>query len=179
MFEEAGASKDGADAGEDFADAEGFGDVVVGAEFQPDDGINFFGFGSEEEKGDLGVFASDAPADFVAIQLGHHDVEADEVGLLGVIEADGFLAVRGGDGVEAVLGKDFDQGLAGVVVVFGYEYFDGVRHLFLGCERKEEAEVGSCIRGEEGELSSHLFSEGAGDGEANTSAGDPFGEGGV
>lgn len=67
------------DAGEDFAHAEGFGDVVVGAEFESDDGVDFFGFGGEKEERNLRVVTANSFADFVTVEFGHHDVETDEI----------------------------------------------------------------------------------------------------
>ena len=75
-----GAAQDAAHAGEDFADGEGFGDVVVGAEVQSGDGIVFGVAGRAEDHGDTGRFGillEDA-GHAEAAHFAHHDIEQDE-----------------------------------------------------------------------------------------------------
>lgn len=76
----------------------------------------------------MGVILANPFADFITIELGHHDVEADEIGIFVVKEFEGFLSVSCSYGFEAILREDFDECLSGVVIVFGDENFDGVWH---------------------------------------------------
>lgn len=95
------AAEDGFDAEDEFAWAEGFDDVVVCAEFEAEDAVDFGGFGCEYDDGDvfeLGVFA-DLFADFGAAHAGHHDVEDDEVDFFFFEGLEGFGAVVDFDGV--------------------------------------------------------------------------------
>jgi hypothetical protein len=78
----AGAAKDGADAGEEFAAAEGFGEVVVGAGVEGGDFVFFAVADGEDEDGDLGPFA-EAAEDFEAVEIGEAEVEDDGFGLKG------------------------------------------------------------------------------------------------
>jgi len=91
-----GAAGDGSDAGHDFFDAEGFDDEVVGADFETDDFVNFFGFGTDEEDGYLGIAFADFAADVVAVGLGHHDVEADEFRAFGLVKFEGGISIASG-----------------------------------------------------------------------------------
>ena len=58
------------DAGEEFSDAEGFCDVVVGSEFEAEDLVDLFGFCGDEEDWDAFVSFSDFTAYVVSIHSG-------------------------------------------------------------------------------------------------------------
>lgn len=73
-----GAAEDGADAGGEFAGAEGFGDVVVGSEFEADDAVDFAVTCGEEEDGDGGGLAESA-TDVEAAHVGESDIEDEAV----------------------------------------------------------------------------------------------------
>lgn len=68
------ASGDGAEAGEQFAGGGGFGEVIVGADFEADDTIGFIATGGEHEDGDVGM-AADLLEGFEAVEAGEHDIE--------------------------------------------------------------------------------------------------------
>lgn len=88
------AVEDAFDAGDEFAGVEGFGHVVVGAEFEADDLVDVVAACGEHDDGDV-AFAAKFAEDLEAIEAGHHDVEDDEGGR-GLLEAgDGFAAVGG------------------------------------------------------------------------------------
>ena len=72
------ASAYGFDARDEFAAAEGFADVVVGAQFQTDDAIDFVVARGEKEDGDVAVRA-DVAAKCQAVGVGQADVEQDAV----------------------------------------------------------------------------------------------------
>ena len=75
-----GAAEDGFDAGDDFAWVEGFGDVVIGTELQPDDFVDVVVAGGEHQDGEIGVVASShAAADVPAVDAGQHQVEDEQV----------------------------------------------------------------------------------------------------
>jgi hypothetical protein len=69
---------DGADARGDLARAERLGDVVVAAQFQPDDAIHLVGAGGQEQHGHIGMPAQGA-ADVEAGHVRQADVEDDEI----------------------------------------------------------------------------------------------------
>ena len=61
----------------EFARAEGFHHVIVDAEFEAEDAIDFLGARAEQQDGDRrsGGLALQFAADFDATQAGHHDVQ--------------------------------------------------------------------------------------------------------
>jgi len=77
-FGEEGAAEDGAQACEEFASGEGFGQVIVGSHFEADDAVVLFAATGEHEHGDLGVGAKSAQ-NLEAIEAGKHHVEDDGV----------------------------------------------------------------------------------------------------
>lgn len=103
-----------ADAEDEFAGAERLGDVIVGAEFETQNAVDFGGPGGEHDDGDAGGggVAAEELADFQAVHLGEHDVEEDEIGGIEAGGLEGFGAVGGGDHLEAgtfqIEGDQFD-----------------------------------------------------------------------
>ena len=74
------AAQHGLHAGDQFARAEWFGDVIVGAEFKAEHAIGFAALGREKDHRDRGqrLRLPDLPAKFQAIFAGHHDVENEQ-----------------------------------------------------------------------------------------------------
>src|SRR5207249_4707317 len=102
-----GAAEDRFDAGDQFARAERFGDVVISAHFEANDAVGFGGAGGEHDQGRVGgaVFSAQAAADLKAIDAGHHQVEDDQVGTMLGGDLETALTVGGDDHVVAVLLK--------------------------------------------------------------------------
>lgn len=71
-----GATKDGAEAGEELAGGKGFREVVVGADFEADDAVGFVAARGEHEDGHVAGAAYPAKH-FKAIEAGKHDIEDD------------------------------------------------------------------------------------------------------
>ena len=86
-----GAAQQGVDARQELADAEGLGEVVVSAQLEAHDLVEFGVPCREEEDGDVGA-AADAAADLVAVDAGEHDVQDHEVVLGGLGHGDGLVA---------------------------------------------------------------------------------------
>ena len=74
----AAAAADRLDARDEFAVAEGFAAVVVRAEFEANDAVDFFVARAEEDERRLPLLA-DAAAEFKAVGVGQADVEHDAV----------------------------------------------------------------------------------------------------
>jgi D-alanyl-D-alanine carboxypeptidase/D-alanyl-D-alanine-endopeptidase (penicillin-binding protein 4) len=89
-----GATKDGAHARGKLARRERLGDVVVGAELEPDDPIGLLPTRREHDHGQLGAGA-DPAAEREPVGAGQHDVEHDEVGQLALEQLAGTVAVGG------------------------------------------------------------------------------------
>ena len=60
-------------------DAEGFGNVVIRPEIEPQDDVRFLPLGGEHDDGHVQTSLTHQPADFVAIDPGKHDVKNDKV----------------------------------------------------------------------------------------------------
>src|SRR5438552_3210963 len=82
----------GRDPGQQLAGAEGFGDVVVGADLQPDHNVNLFGLGAEDDDRHPQAGFANVPADVETRNIGKHDVEQDQVGLIELDAAEGLAA---------------------------------------------------------------------------------------
>ncbi len=94
FLEQFAAAEHGFDAGDEFAHGEGLGHVVVGADFEADDTVDFVVTGGEHEDGDS-AGAADLAADVEAVHAGEHEVEHQEVGLVGEGEFEAAFAVGG------------------------------------------------------------------------------------
>jgi len=91
----------GANAGEEFFDAEGLGDVIIGAGVEGDDFVTFGVANGEDDDGNVAPGA-DFAAGFDARDAGKINVEKNEVGTGFGDEVDGFFAAGSfGDGVAA------------------------------------------------------------------------------
>ena len=119
--DEAGAAEKGGDAGEEFAEAEGLGHVVVRPGAEPGDLVAFGRARGEHQDGQGGVAAADFGADGDAVALRHHNVEHEEVRTLrGVGGEGGFAVWDRPHGVALRLQRDGDP-FADVRIVFREE----------------------------------------------------------
>ena len=82
----------GRDPGQQLAGAEGFGDVVVGADLQPNHDVDLFGLGAEDDDRHPQAGFANVPADVETRNIGKHDVEQDQVGLVELDAAEGLAA---------------------------------------------------------------------------------------
>ena len=116
------AAQDGPDAGGQLVGMERLGDVVIGAEVETLGLVGRGSLGGQQDDGDRPPLAELAH-DLDAVEVGHDDVEQDDVGsdLLGLEE--GFLATVGGDDAEPFLrqGDRYELGDAWFVVRDEYE----------------------------------------------------------
>lgn len=114
----------GADASDDGARAERFSDVVVSAEFESEDLVDFGVAGGEEEDGDLGG-GEGGLADFLAKvkagEVGEADIEDDEVGGVGFEVEEGLVAGGEVRGVEVFGFKGVEKGVGDGGFVFNEE----------------------------------------------------------
>ena len=100
------AGQQALDPGQQLGRVERLDEVVVGAGPQPADLLLDLALGGEHDDRDVGgaaLLAADLGRDLVAVELGQHDVEQDEVGRLGAPQAEPFRAVAGDDDVVALL----------------------------------------------------------------------------
>ena len=115
-----GAAEDGADAGGEFAGAEGFGDVVVGAEFEADDAVDFAIACSEEEDGDRRGLAESA-ADVEAAHVGETDIEDEAVEGFGGEFGEGVATGGGVGDIEAFGAEGIPDGFGDGGFIFDDE----------------------------------------------------------
>ena len=113
--------RDGIDAREQFVDAEGLGDVVVGARAQPPHLVGLVAARGEHEDTECGVLLAKPAADFEAVHAREHEVEQDQVELL--LESCLHRGFTVADGVDLVarVRKQVDQSLAQAGFVFDHE----------------------------------------------------------
>ena len=70
------------DARQKFAGAEGFGDVIIGTNFQPQNTVDFFYFGGEHQNRAAHLLPQNT-ADLIPIQLRQHHIQQNQVGHVG------------------------------------------------------------------------------------------------
>src|SRR5438477_9482273 len=124
---DASAARDRADPGDELARREGLGHVVVGADLEAEDLVTLLDAAGDHDDGNgagLGVLL-EATADLPAVQLGHHDVEQDEVGARLVRLPDGLGASGGDDDVVTFLAEVVAEELRDVALVLDDEHATG------------------------------------------------------
>ena len=100
------AGQQALDPGQQLGRVERLDEVVVRAGAQPPDLLLHLALGREHDDRDVrraALFAADLGRDLVAVELGQHDVEQDEIGRLGAPQAEALGAVPGDDDVVALL----------------------------------------------------------------------------
>ena len=100
VLDGAATAQDGADAGDHLVEGEGLGDVVITASTQAGDLVFGGVLRGEEENGNGASELTQTAGDFEAVHAGHHDVEDNQIGGLGVGLLEGVAAVAGGDDLE-------------------------------------------------------------------------------
>jgi hypothetical protein len=117
----AGAAEERVNSGEQLANAEGLGDIVVSAEVQSDDFVDFLTFRSQHEDGRCIFFGAELFAYVVPAGAGEHDIEDDESGMTPGYSIDGFItAVADGD-VKTIAFHDFFESEEDMRIIFDDE----------------------------------------------------------
>src|SRR6267142_1809255 len=125
-----GATKECVDSCKELADSEGLGDVVVSAEIQSDDFVDFLTFGSQHQNGRRIVFGAELFAYFIPARAGKHDVKDDEGRMAFGYSIDGFIATVTDGHDKTVPFHDFFQSEQDMRIIFDDENsrFHGVAH---------------------------------------------------
>lgn len=98
------APQDRLDAGEQFARREGFGDIVVGAHFQPDDAVHLVRAGGQHDDGRRLVSAdTQLAAQDEAVVARHHQIEDDQIDCICLEEGPHLPPVGNGGHPQTVL----------------------------------------------------------------------------
>ena len=118
-----------ANAREQHREAERLGDVIVGARFQPQDGVRIGIMpGQHDDRRLETVFAHDAHG-LAAIDVGQPDIHDHEVDLAGLGGLHAFGAGIGRDGFELLVQRELlDQRVAQFRIVIDDQDFAGIRH---------------------------------------------------
>jgi hypothetical protein len=121
-----GAAAEDADAGEELAGGEGFGDVVVGAFHEAADLVVLGAARGEHEDGSARTGGAEAAADLHAVESGEHQIEDDEIERIAEagLEAGDTIADRG-DLVPVVVEEVHDS-IAETGFIFDHEHAHAV-----------------------------------------------------
>ena len=117
----AGTTEKCVDSCKEFADAEGFGDVVVSAEVKSDDFVDFLTFSSKHQDGRRVLFGAELFAYVVPARAGEHDVEDDEGRVTLGYSINGFIATVANGHVKSVPLHDFFESKEDVRIIFNDE----------------------------------------------------------
>jgi len=74
-------TKERTDPGQQLGQAEGLGDVVVGAGVEPDHQVHLVGPGRQDQDRNGAAVRADAPADLKTVNVRQAEVEHDHVGI--------------------------------------------------------------------------------------------------
>ena len=143
--------KEGLDAGDQGFGAEGFGDVIVGSQFQPNDGVGLLRLGGQHDDGEQCSVRSgpQAFADLQAVDLRQHQVEDDQIRLFLFHLPEAFGSGFGRYGSKALfLQIECDQ-LENVLLIFDDEDFF-VSRAWHGWWRQPTGEGADCQGWREG-----------------------------
>ena len=122
----AGAAKDGADSGDQFAGIERLGQVVVGADFQAEDAVNGLASGGKQKHGNRRLLAQRFQQ-LESRAAGQHHVQHDQLVLAGQRRAQSGSVIVGGIHAEAfAFEKAFQQVDQGVVVIHDEQAVHGI-----------------------------------------------------
>ncbi len=111
-----GAAQDGVDARGKFTGIEGFGEVVIGADFEADDAVHVVAVGGEHHDGNRRGGA-DLTENLEAAHAGEHHVEDDQGIGTGESAAEAHGAVMDGFGAQALRNEIFRDEFAQLNVV--------------------------------------------------------------
>jgi len=114
----AGATEECVDSCKEFADAEGLGDVVISAEVQSDDFVDFLTFRSQHENGRRIFFGAELFAYVIPACAGEHDVQDDDGRVALGYSVDSFIATVADGHVETVPFHDFFESEEDMRIIF-------------------------------------------------------------
>ena len=110
-------------ARQQLADAERLGDIVIGAEIQANNFVDFLPFGGEHHNRCGNFFGAELFADVVSTQARQHDIENDESGTMFGEGGHGLVASIANCHFETVALEDFFQAEKDVGIVFDNQDF--------------------------------------------------------
>lgn len=113
------SSQDDADAGDQLAHAEWFGDVVVGPNGQPDEHVGLVVTRRQHHDGNFGV---NPPTDFYAVEARQHNVEHDDAWLQLIDEIERDQPVGGDGDVEPFAAQAISNGAGDSPIILHHQY---------------------------------------------------------
>ena len=127
------AAQHGADAGDQLARRVRLGDVVVGAELEPDHLVDLVVLGADHDHRHVGGLP-DLAADLGARDAGQHQVEQHDVGA-GAVELRQRIMAGGGDGhLEPLLAEHVGEGIAVALLVLDDQYATHAVSSLMTCD---------------------------------------------
>lgn len=124
-----GSAEEGADAGEQFGEGEGFDEVIIGPGFEAVDTIADGITGGEHEDAGGGPGVAELGKDIETIFAGEQDIQDEEVVKIGGSEVEAVLSVIGVVHLEAFLAQAADEEASDLGIVFDEEDSHGMRGL--------------------------------------------------
>jgi hypothetical protein len=115
------AAADGADAGEQHVEGEGFGEVIVGSEIEGGNQVTVGIASGEHEDGSLVGTGTETAGDGEAIHEGKHDIEHNGVEGVSKSETEGGFAIARESDVVTLFGEALLEKVGHSGIVFGYK----------------------------------------------------------
>jgi len=118
-----------ADAGEQHAELEGLGHVVVGARLQPEDGVGIRGLRRQHDDGAFEAAAAQELAGLAAVEIGKADIQKHEVDMTAARLLHALRCRRRKERVELLMQAELlAQRFAKFVVIVDDEDLAGIAH---------------------------------------------------
>ncbi len=143
-----GAAQHGAHAHQQLAQPEGLGDVVVRAQIEAANDIRFLLFGGDHDHRDA-RFAAQVADELVAVHVGHHDVQQDQVGVGLVEDLQRLAPVGGGQHLEILAAEKIAQQHLHVACIIHHQNFALHRCIISIINDEEAGEPTQPLRFEE------------------------------
>src|SRR6476660_1152973 len=141
----------GADAGEQHAELERLGDIVIGAGFQAENGVGIGGLRCEHDDRPLEAAAAEQLAGLASIDVGKPNIEKHEVHMAVARQLEAFRGIGREQRIELLVqGKLLAQGVAKLIVVIDDQDLARIAHGWPRLNPEASSNKGGLPRGQAG-----------------------------